>query len=85
MKKEYFIDDNKVEVFLIKTDKYSELKFFVNGDHHYTISNGSFEKIVNSIEHSIKTFNESHFNKNTLVEAIKDVELYNKLKSLGFN
>lgn len=86
MKKTYFIEDSKIEVFLIKGDHYSELKFFVNGNHHFTISNNSYAKIVDSIEAAIQTFNESFFYKHTSIEVIKDeIELEQKVKTLGFN
>lgn len=85
MKKEYFIDDKKIEVFLIKTNNYSELRFFVEGSLKYAVSDSSYENIVNSIEHAIKTFNESFFHKDTIEAKTTEVDLHNKVKSLGFN
>ena len=87
MKKTYFIEDSKIEVFLIKDANYSELKFFVNGNHHYTVSNNSYAKIVDSIETAIQVFNDSFFYKNNVKEIIvrDEIELENKVKSLGFN
>jgi len=85
-KKEYLVKDKKVSMFLIEDENYSQLKFFVDGEHRYAVSNRIFADLVEGIEHAEKTFQEafSLLDKKDKPE-VSETDLVSKIKSLGFN
>lgn len=87
MKKEYNIGDDKIEIFIVKGSHYAELKFFVNGSNKYTVSNGSFDELVDSIEYWETVFNEAFFRSSSYkTHHPENGELcLNKIKELGYN
>jgi len=60
-RKMFVYDDKVVRVFVIKGTKYSEVKFFINGEPRYVVSFNTFDDLVEELESVEDDFKKSFF------------------------